>query len=112
MKKLFLLSIVVLFLGSVNVFAQQVVFKLDYKSACTDNPNSYVFRVYENGSKVDRIYVSLGSDGYWYKDCAGTLDGEMISDSRNVSVNKAVELLWNEYLNHSASSVTIDWEED
>lgn len=109
MKKVFFSLMLMIFIGISSSFAQEVVFKLKQDAICSDNSSSYWFEVIVNDSYDTRLTISKGDDGYWYKDCAGTLDGEMISDSRNVSINKAVELLWTEYLNNDASSVSIEW---
>ena len=102
-----------LFVGISGAFAQEIVFKCESKKACVAIETSYKFKVYKDGSYEQTIFISLGDGqgsgekGYWYKECAGS--GRKVADSYNVSVDKAVELLWTKTLGKSASSVSIDW---
>ncbi len=116
MKKVFLSVLIVLFIGISSSYAQKVVFKLETKKACTSFKTSYKFKVYVDGDYDRVIYMSLGEGGswggeknVWYKECAGNIGCHKIDNSEGVSIDKAVELLWKNLLEKSASSVIIDW---
>ncbi|MEM6297730.1 MAG: hypothetical protein AAF740_03475 [Bacteroidota bacterium] len=86
--------------------ASEVVFKVIDDDICAHAERSYRFEVYEDGDRLKTVDFTFADDLRWRAQGCFSPDYTLCYDC---SISEAVRIYYNEKLERSAGSISIDW---